>query len=78
MDDSGGTQPYRRVDGLQWSETEKKHGKVVKLKGFPQRPQSKTVPGGAVFPAHGLCRHQRFGSGQHPGCAKGVQIAVEN
>lgn len=36
VDDSGGDQPYRRVDGLQWSETERAHGKVVKLKGFPK------------------------------------------
>lgn len=36
VDDSGATQPYRRVDGLQWSETERRHGKVVKLKGFPK------------------------------------------
>jgi hypothetical protein len=26
----------RQVDGLDWSETEKEHGKVVKLKGFPK------------------------------------------
>ena len=36
VDDSGGVQPYRRVDELQWSEAEREHGKVVKLKGFPK------------------------------------------
>jgi len=36
VDDSGGAEPYRRVDGLQWSDTEKEHGKIVKLKGFPK------------------------------------------
>jgi hypothetical protein len=36
VDDSGGVRPYQRVDGLDWSETEKEHGKVVKLKGFPK------------------------------------------
>jgi hypothetical protein len=36
VDDSGGMEPYRRVDGLVWSETERVHGKVVKLKGFPK------------------------------------------
>jgi hypothetical protein len=41
VDDSGGEQPYRRVDGLQWSETEKEHGKVVKLKGFPKEHKVK-------------------------------------
>ncbi len=36
VDDSVGIEPYRRVDGLQWSETEREHGKVVKIKGFPK------------------------------------------
>jgi hypothetical protein len=36
VDDSGGAEPYRRVDGLTWSEVEREHGKVVKLKGFPK------------------------------------------
>jgi hypothetical protein len=36
VDDSGGAEPYRRVDGLHWSDTEKEQGKIVKLKGFPK------------------------------------------
>jgi len=36
VDDSGGSKPYRRVDGLQWSEAEKEHGKVVKINAFPK------------------------------------------
>jgi len=36
VDDSGGMQPYQRVDGLHWSKLERAHGKVVKLKGFPK------------------------------------------
>jgi hypothetical protein len=36
VDDSGAVLPYRRVDGLQWSDAEKEHGKMVKLKGFPK------------------------------------------
>ena len=35
VDDSGGSQPYQRVDGLAWTEAEKQHGKVIKIKGFP-------------------------------------------
>ena len=35
MDDSGGSQSYRRVDALEWTEIEKQHGKVIKIKGFP-------------------------------------------
>lgn len=36
VDDSGGTQPYRRVDALTWSETELQSGKRLKIKGFPK------------------------------------------
>ena len=35
VDDSGDSQPYRRVDSLTWTEAEKQHGKVIKIKGFP-------------------------------------------
>jgi hypothetical protein len=35
VDDSGGAQPYQRVDALEWTEAEKQHGKVIKIKGFP-------------------------------------------
>jgi hypothetical protein len=41
VDDSGGNEPYRRVDGLQWSETEKAQGKVIKIKGFPKNHKVK-------------------------------------
>jgi hypothetical protein len=36
VDDTSGSQPYRRVDSLDWSDTELRHGKRVKLKGFPR------------------------------------------
>ena len=36
VDDSGGSQPYQRVDSLNWSETELQHGKQLKIKGFPK------------------------------------------
>lgn len=36
VDDSGGQQPYRRVDALHWCRDELVHGKEVKLKGFPK------------------------------------------
>jgi hypothetical protein len=35
VDDSGGQQSYQRVDGLTWSEKEVKHGKRIKIRGFP-------------------------------------------
>jgi hypothetical protein len=36
VDDSGGEEPYRRVDALAWSSHEWTHGKVIKIKGFPK------------------------------------------
>ena len=41
VDDSGGIQPYGRVDGLKWSEEEKQCGKIVKIKGFPKEHKVK-------------------------------------
>ena len=35
VDDSGGSQPYRRMDSLEWTEAEQQQGKVIKIKGFP-------------------------------------------
>jgi hypothetical protein len=35
VDDSGGTQPYRRLDSLSWRSAEQQHGKMIKIKGFP-------------------------------------------
>lgn len=36
VDDSGSTQPYGRVDSLEWSSSELQHGKTIKIKGFPR------------------------------------------
>jgi hypothetical protein len=36
VDDSGGTQPYRHVDSLEWTAAELLHGKRAKIKGFPK------------------------------------------
>ncbi|MCA1607730.1 MAG: hypothetical protein LC775_20210, partial [Acidobacteria bacterium] len=36
VDDSGGEQPYRRVDALDWGDGELKRGKLVKIKGSPK------------------------------------------
>lgn len=35
VDDSGGGEPYRRVESLEWSRAEQQQGKVIKIKGFP-------------------------------------------
>jgi hypothetical protein len=33
--DSGGSNSYRRVDSLEWTQEEKQQGKLIKIKGFP-------------------------------------------
>lgn len=35
VDDSGGVQAYQKIDSLTWTGKEKRHGKVIKIKGFP-------------------------------------------
>lgn len=36
VDDSGGENPYRRVDALDWGDGELKRGKLVNIRGFPK------------------------------------------
>ena len=36
VDDSGGKEPYRHVDSLNWTGGEEAHGKLVKIHGFPK------------------------------------------
>lgn len=36
VDDSGGNQPYQRVDSLTWNAGEQQSGKRIKIKGFPK------------------------------------------
>ena len=76
---SGGSQSYRRVDRLEWTEAEKLHGKVVKLKGFPGSHNAKLIRVvlSAFGEAHGLCCGERHGVGQHAGGTRNVQLALE-
>lgn len=36
VDDSGGNEPYQRVDELHWDEETVAHGKQIKIRGFPR------------------------------------------
>jgi len=36
VDDSGGSQPYQRIDQVRWSATKAKQGKLIKIRGFPK------------------------------------------
>ena len=41
VDDSQGQRPYRRIDALDWTDTEERSGKVVKLNKFPKHHKVK-------------------------------------
>jgi len=41
VDDSGGKEAFRHVDSLAWSEQERAHGKVIKIKSFPKNHKVK-------------------------------------
>ena len=41
VDDSNAQLPYQRVDSLQWSDTELRHGKQIKIRGFPKHHKVK-------------------------------------
>lgn len=41
VDDSGGHQPYQRVDELLWSSEELQKGKLIKVRGFPAHKKVK-------------------------------------
>ena len=41
VDDSNAQKPYQRVDSLQWTETEIRHGKQIKIRGFPKHHKVK-------------------------------------
>ena len=36
VDDTGGVEKYKKVQELNWNETEKLSGKTIKFKGFPR------------------------------------------
>lgn len=86
VDDSGGERPYRRVDGLDWSEEDLERGKLIKIKGFPKDYKVKLfrVPGSGAFSPRGVDRHERsffsgFGAGRATGArrARGVRCKIE-
>ena len=41
VDDSNDTKPYQRIDSLEWSDTEQKSGKRVKINKFPKNHKVK-------------------------------------
>ncbi len=43
VDDSNAQKPYQRVADLQWTETERRHGKRIKIRGFPKHHKVKLL-----------------------------------
>lgn len=41
VDDSGGLEPFHRIDSLEWTEGELSRGKRIKIKGFPKNHKVK-------------------------------------
>ncbi len=41
VDDSEGSKPYQRADSLAWTEIERFHGQIIKIKGFPAQHKVK-------------------------------------
>ena len=80
VDDSGGTQPYRRLDSLTWSAAKQQHGKIIKIKGLPAQHKVKVfrVVLSAFGAAHGLCRHQRDSARQRGGRPRCVRLPLES
>ena len=60
VDDSGGTQPYQRIDELVWSAEDLQQGKLIKVRGFPTDKKVKLFRVTVSTNAPGLCRYQRL------------------
>jgi len=80
VDDSGGTQPYRRLDSLAWTAAEQQRGKIIKIKGFPAQHKVKVfrVMLSAFGAAHGRCRDQRDSARQRGGRPRCVRLPLES
>jgi hypothetical protein len=78
VDDSGGQQPYQRVDALAWSLTELEHGKRLKIKGFPQDHKVKCFRVAVSTHRTDARCHKRSDSRFHRGNTTGVWLPLED
>ncbi len=60
VDDSGGRQPYQRIDELVWSVEKLGQGKLIKIRGFPKDKKVKLLGVTVSTNAPGVCRYQRL------------------
>ena len=78
VDDSGGENPYQRVDALTWTKREQDTGKRMKLRGFPKNHQGERIPGCISYGTHGVYRNQRLDANRPVGGTSGVPLALED
>ena len=57
VDDSGGDEPYKRIDQLSWTATESRQGKLIKVRGFPKDKKVKLFRVIVSTDFLGVCRH---------------------
>ena len=62
VDDSGGTQPYQRVDELDWTAEDLHQGKLIKIRGFPKDKKVKLFRVTVSTNSPGVCCNQQLNS----------------
>jgi hypothetical protein len=78
VDDSSAAKPYRRVDRFEWTEVEKQHGKIIKIKGFPGDYKVKLFRVVLSTQRTGLHRYKRNSARQRGGCTRFVRRSLES
>lgn len=62
MDDSGGSELYKRTRQLNWTATEAQIGKLIKVRGLSFGQKGEVVPRHCLYRQDGIYRHERLGS----------------
>ena len=57
VDDTGGTQEYKPIESLNWSQKELEQGKIIKIKAFPKEKKVKLFRGKSLYRQNGICRY---------------------
>lgn len=54
VDDSGGEKDYKRIEELEWNQTEQEQGKIIKIKSFLQTKKVKLFRGKSLYRQNGF------------------------
>ena len=57
VDDTGGTEEYKHIESLNWSQRELEQGKIIKIKAFPKEKKVKLFRGKSLYRQNGICRY---------------------